>query len=178
MLKGKMILVVDDEPDVLETIAEVLDSCVVETAGHFDKALELIRTKCYDMVILDIMGVKGLHLLDAAVRRNFPTVMLTAPAMTPEYIIGSMDKGAISYIPKEELADLDVLLGRLWSIMESGRSPWNHTIERIEPLMIERFGRDWREMHKIQRPSPHESQRGTRPSGECPPSRNHRGRVR
>lgn len=144
MLDGKTILVVDDEPDVLETIVEVLDSCVVETAGHFDKALRLIRTKCYDMVLLDVMGVKGLHLLEASVERNFPTVMLTAPAMTPEYIMNSMEKGAISYIPKEELADLDSLLSELWKVMESGGSPWDHTLKRLDPIMSRRFGRDWR----------------------------------
>ncbi len=152
VLDGKTILVVDDEPDVLETIEEVLDACVVETAGHFDKALELIRTKCYDMVILDIMGVKGLHLLEAAVERNFITVMLTAPAMTPEYLVGSMERGASSYIPKEELADLDSLLSDLWGIIESGKSPWDHTLKRLEPLMCERFGKDWREEHKTQLP--------------------------
>lgn len=148
MLDGKTILVVDDEPDVLETIVEVLHTCVVETAGHFDKALEMIRTKRYDMVILDIMGVKGLHLLDASVERNFPTVMLTAPAMTPEYIMGSMEKGAISYIAKEELADLDKLLSELWVVIEEGGSPWDHTLKRLDPIMSARFGFDWREKHK------------------------------
>ena len=32
-LKGKKILVVDDEPDVLESLEEILDDCDVDTAG-------------------------------------------------------------------------------------------------------------------------------------------------
>jgi DNA-binding response OmpR family regulator len=75
VLKGKTILAVDDEPDVLETIVEVLDSCLIETAGAFSTAQKLLETKEYDIVILDIMGVKGLHLLDLAVKRSLESVL-------------------------------------------------------------------------------------------------------
>ena len=34
-LKNKTILVVDDEPDVLTTVAEILDVCRVETGRQF-----------------------------------------------------------------------------------------------------------------------------------------------
>ncbi|NIV98732.1 response regulator receiver protein, partial [Candidatus Saccharibacteria bacterium] len=33
ILKGKKILVVDDEPDILETLEELLDECDIETAA-------------------------------------------------------------------------------------------------------------------------------------------------
>ena len=94
MLKGKTILAVDDEPDVLETIVELLDMCRIETAGNFDKAQQLLRTRSYDMVILDIMGVKGLDLLDTAVEKAFPCVMLTAPALSPDYLLKAMQRGS------------------------------------------------------------------------------------
>ena len=82
-LDNKRILVVDDEPDVLETIAEVLEMCHIETAADFQKAEQLLKTRSYDMVILDIMGVRGLHLIDVAVQRDVLPVMLTAPAFNP-----------------------------------------------------------------------------------------------
>ena len=134
----------DDEPDVLETIVEVLEGCRVSTAANYDKGLELLSREKYDMVILDIMGVKGLHLLDVAVSRDVPSVMLTAPAFNPHYILESMQRGAISYFPKEDLANLDRLLAELFDIMERGASPWRHTMKRLAPLLYERCPPDWK----------------------------------
>lgn len=148
MLQDKVILAVDDEPDVLETIVEVLDMCRVDTAGDYGRAQELLQTKSYDMVILDIMGVKGLHLLESAVCQRFPSVMLTAPALNPEYILKSMKRGAISYISKEDLVHLDTLLGDLFGLMSNGASPWRHTMKRLEPVLDERFSPDWRNTYK------------------------------
>jgi hypothetical protein len=34
-LEGKVVLVVDDEPDVLETIADQLDMCIVHKARDY-----------------------------------------------------------------------------------------------------------------------------------------------
>ena len=147
-LDNRRILVVDDEPDVLETIAEVLDMCHVETAADFKKAEKLLRTRNYDMVILDIMGVSGLHLIDVAVERNVLAVMLTAPAFNPEYLLKSMERGAISCFPKEDLAELDSLLGELYQVIEDGGQPWHHTMKRIEPLLDERFSPSWKTRYK------------------------------
>jgi CheY-like chemotaxis protein len=147
VLRGKTILAVDDEPDVLETIIEVLDMCLIETAGTFNKAQQLLETNEYDIVILDVMGVKGLHLLDLAVKRHFTAVMLTAPALTPDYILRSMSRGAVSYISKEELACLDTLLGELLELMAAGQSPWQHTLRRLEPLLDERLPPGWQQKY-------------------------------
>ncbi len=38
ILKSKKILVVDDEPDVLESLEEILEECDVETASSFESA--------------------------------------------------------------------------------------------------------------------------------------------
>ncbi|MBI4961842.1 MAG: response regulator [Desulfomonile tiedjei] len=148
MLEGKAVLAVDDEPDVLETIVEVLYLCRVDTAGSFNQAEKLLQTRDYDVVILDVMGVRGLHLLDIAVQRKFPAVMLTAPALSPDYILRAMDRGAISYIPKEDLANLDSLLVELLDIISQGNSPWRHTLTRLEPLLDERFPSDWRQQYR------------------------------
>ncbi|MBI5250386.1 MAG: response regulator [Desulfomonile tiedjei] len=147
-MKCKTILVVDDEPDVLETIVEVLERHQIQTAGTFGKALELLETQRYDMAILDVMGVKGLDLLATAVRKEIPAVMLTAPAMNPEYILKSMELGAVSYISKEDLAHLDALLAELLGVLERGESPWRHTMERLEPTLDERLPVGWKDEYK------------------------------
>ena len=82
-LKGKTILIVDDEPDVLETVEEELDMSYVDKAPDFDTAVQKLRSFTYDIVILDIMGVNGFELLKESVIREFPTVMLTAHALSP-----------------------------------------------------------------------------------------------
>ena len=83
-LKNKLILVVDDEPDILEIVEEELDGCILHKATDYDTALQYLLSYTYDAVILDIMGVNGFELLKRAVSRGFPAVMLTAHALTPE----------------------------------------------------------------------------------------------
>jgi DNA-binding NtrC family response regulator len=147
-LDNRKILVVDDEPDVLETVVDVLEMCRIETARNFDTAQKLLKTEMYDMAILDIMGVRGLHLLDLAVEQHVPAVILTAPAFNPEHILKAMERGAISCFPKEDLADLPSLLQDLFDVMEAGDSPWLHTMQRLEPLLDERFSPEWKVKYK------------------------------
>jgi len=70
VLKDKVILVVDDEPDILETLAEELDMCLVHKAADYDTALQFLLSYTYDVVILDIMGVNGFELLKTSVSRT------------------------------------------------------------------------------------------------------------
>ncbi|MGD8722167.1 MAG: response regulator, partial [Desulfobacterales bacterium] len=71
-LKNKRLLIVDDEPDILETLIELLDMCVVDTAPSYETAMKFIEKNTYDAAIFDIMGVRGLDLLKAAVTRDIP----------------------------------------------------------------------------------------------------------
>ena len=43
-LKGKTVLVVDDEPDVLETVAEELDMCLVDKAQDYNTAVQYLAS--------------------------------------------------------------------------------------------------------------------------------------
>ena len=63
ILKGKKILAVDDEPDILDTLKDLLEECDIETATNFESAKDLLESQVYDAVILDIMGVRGFDLL-------------------------------------------------------------------------------------------------------------------
>ncbi len=144
-LAGKSILAVDDEEDILETIEDILEGCQVNTARNYESASDKIKKQTYDLVILDIMGVNGLQLLEESVARGFPTVMLTAHAINPESLMESIRKGAISYLPKESLADLDELLNELLGAYERGQAPWKLLFEKLGSYFDERFGVDWKQ---------------------------------
>jgi len=144
-LKGKRILAVDDEEDILETIEDILEDADVDRAKDYESASLKIRENLYDLAILDIMGVDGLKLLEEAVARNIPTVMLTAHAINPETLMESIRKGAISYLPKETLADLDDLLCELLAAREKGNPPWKLLFEKLGDYFDERFGSDWKD---------------------------------
>jgi DNA-binding response OmpR family regulator len=147
-LLGKRILAVDDEPDILESIEEILEGSRVECAKDYDTASEKLKTKRYDLVILDIMGVNGIKLLEEAVERNLPAVMLTANAVNPETLMTCIRKGAISYLPKETLPELDELLAAIFSAHERGEPTWKLLFERLGAFFDERFGAGWKEKEK------------------------------
>ena len=144
-LAGKSILAVDDEADILETIEDILEEAKVDTAKDYESASEKIKKQTYDLVILDIMGVNGLQLLEESVARGFPTVMLTAHAVNPEALMASIRKGAISYLPKESLSDLDDLLNDLLGAYERGEAPWKLLFNKLGGYFDERFGADWKD---------------------------------
>ena len=144
-LKNKHILAVDDEEDILETIVEILDESEVDTARDYASASAKMKERRYDLAILDIMGVDGLQLLEEAVEREIPAVMLTAHAISPETLMESIQKGAISYLPKESLVDLDELLNALLEAHHRGEPTWKLLFEKLGDYFDKRFGPDWKE---------------------------------
>jgi DNA-binding response OmpR family regulator len=143
-IKGRHILAVDDEEDILETIADILEEAHVDRARNYESASRMIKNKRYDLAILDIMGVNGLKLLEETVDSGIPTVMLTAHAINPETLMESIRKGAISYLPKETLSELDVLLNSLLESFERGEPPWKLLFEKLGDYFDKRFGPDWK----------------------------------
>lgn len=147
LLKDKLILVVDDEPDVLDIVSEVLDMCVIHKARDHDTAMQYLLMYIYDIVVLDIMGVKGFELLRTSVMRGFSTVMLTAHALSPDALKKAIKLGAVSFLPKEAIPDLrshleDVVLG-------AGKPVWKKLFSRIGGFFDQRFGPDWKEKDKF-----------------------------
>ncbi|MCK5312460.1 MAG: response regulator, partial [Desulfobacteraceae bacterium] len=102
----------------------------------------------YDLAILDIMGVNGMQLLEEAVQRNIPAVMLTAHAMNTESLMESIRKGAISYIPKDSLLDIEILLGDLLKASDEGNPPWKLLFDKVGPAFNRKFGAYWKEEDK------------------------------
>ncbi len=148
-LKGKKILAVDDDCDILETIEDILDGAYVETARDYASGSQKIRDHRYDLAVLDIMGVNGLKLLEEAVDKGIPAVMLTAHAINPETLMESIRKGAISYLPKEKLAELDTLLNALLGAFIRGEPPWKLLFDNLGDYFDDRFGPDWKSKDSV-----------------------------
>jgi DNA-binding response OmpR family regulator len=148
ILKGKNILVVDDERDILETLEEILDRCEIDTAADFESARDLLKNNNYDAVILDIMGVRGFDLLDIAVARQTPALMLTAHGMTVDNLVGSIKLGAKSYIPKDKISEIDIYLREVLLAKEKGKDKSGNWFARLETFFDRRFGHGWKNKDK------------------------------
>jgi DNA-binding NtrC family response regulator len=142
ILKGKSVLAVDDEEDVLDTIEDLLSDCLVNRAGDFSTALQCLMSYTYDIVILDIMGVNGFELLQTSVQKGYPTVMLTAYAVTPEALEKSIKLGAVAFLPKEKMADLEEFL--IDVVLGEGKPIWAKLLNRLSEYFKKRFGPDWK----------------------------------
>lgn len=143
LLDEKTVLIVDDEVDILDTLEDLLPMCNTVRAGDYDTARELIASRPFDLAILDIMGVSGYELLEICVRKNIVAVMLTAYAVTPADVRKSFDKGAAFYIPKEEMADIEVFLNDVLEAKQKGRSTWSTWYSRLSRFSEAAFGKDW-----------------------------------
>ena len=137
LLEGKRILIVDDEPDVLEILEEFLTMCDVTKATTFDEAKNLLETRDFDIAVLDIMGVDGYQLLDIAKKKKIPSVMLTAHAFTPESLSKSIKGGANYYLSKEQMQNITEILTDIFKALKSGEDPWISWQERFPPSYFE-----------------------------------------
>jgi len=137
ILWGRFILVVDDEPDILDTVEEQLSMCIVHKAKTKEMALELIVKNRYDIAILDIMGVDGFKILEETVKNYIPTVMLTAHALTKESLNRAAKLGATSFLPKDKMTELDTFLVDV--IKNDGRPAWKKLFERLSSYFNEKL---------------------------------------
>jgi phosphate regulon transcriptional regulator PhoB len=101
------ILIVDDEPDIVELVSYNLkkDGFSVTTASDGEEALNKIRKNKFDLVVLDLMmpGIQGVEL--CRIIRNdpktagIPIIMLTAKGEEVDRVIG-LESGADDYMTK------------------------------------------------------------------------------
>lgn len=148
LINGKRVLIVDDEPDVLESLEELLPMCYVEKASSFDEARELLEAQYFDIAILDIMGVEGYKLLEIAKEKKVIAVMLTAHAFSPEDTVKSYKGGAALYVPKEGMAEITTFLNDVLEAKEKGKSFWWRWLNRFASLYDRKFGPNWRDSDK------------------------------
>jgi len=148
LLNFKRVLVVDDEPDVLEALEEVLSMCSVVKAQSFDEAEKLLENEYFDIAVLDIMGVDGYRLLEIANRKDVLAVMLTAHALSPEDTVKSYERGAALYVPKEKLNDMPTYLNDVLEAKLQGKNFWWRWFERFAAYYNKRFGLNWQRRDK------------------------------
>lgn len=149
LLHGKKILVVDDEPDILGVLEDILDMCTVVKAATFEEGKALLESQTFDIAILDIMGVNGYGLLEIATSKDVPAVMLTAHAFSPDNLVKTIKEGAASYIPKEEISHITEYLIDVLKAKEEGKNPWRSWQERLPSSYFEkRWGAAWKDTDK------------------------------
>jgi CheY-like chemotaxis protein len=145
ILNGKRILAVDDEPDVLTVLEEEIlgaaPKCKFEKAITYEEAAKRLESQAYDIVILDIMGVRGFDLLDLAVRRNLKVVMLTAHALSPEALKRSFEMKARAYLPKEKLGEVVPFLEDV--LKYDYLQGWKRLLEQLKGFFDSKFESDW-----------------------------------
>ena len=111
------VLIVDDEADIRELIAGILEDEGYETrlAGHSDQALAAIEERRPSLVILDIWlqgsRLDGLEVLKAIkqVHRDLPVVIISGHGNI-ETAVSAIKLGAYDYIEKPFKADRLVLI--------------------------------------------------------------------
>lgn len=121
-MSKRAILIVDDEPDMLQLLKRSLGpdlGCAVETAPSALKALEKLGENYFDLVLADIKmpGVDGLELLEE-IKRDFPdlTVVMMTAYGSIDTAVAAMRNGAYDFITKP--FDLDALVIRLEKALE------------------------------------------------------------
>jgi len=146
LIRAKRVLVVDDEKDVLDTLIDLLSSCKLDTALSFEEGKRLLESNDYDIAILDIMGVRGFELLEAAKGRKIPALMLTAHALSEQNLNRSVKEGAAYFAPKDEIANIAVFVADVIDAIQKNKNPWIRFMERLGGFYDRRFvGTNWRE---------------------------------
>ena len=134
----KTILIVDDEPQIAEIAGDYLGAggFDVITAADGVRALELVRGRRPDLVVLDL-GLPGMDGTDVAraIRRDsdLPIIILTARVQEDDRLhgleIGADDYVAKPFSPRELVARVRAVLRRL--------RPESGDVFRIDDLIID-----------------------------------------
>jgi len=149
VIRGKKVLIVDDEKDVLEILISLLNVCKVDAASSFEEGKKFLEKKYYDLAIFNIMGVDGYGLLDIAVKRNIPALMLTAHALSEENLLTSAKSGASYFVPKEKMKDIAIYVADVLEAKDRGKSAWIKWYDRLGGFFDRQFGgTDWKEKEK------------------------------
>ncbi len=119
---SERILVVDDDPDILQFVRLnlELDGFVVELAGGGREALEKAAEAPPDLMLLDVMmpEIDGLTVLrrlrSDPTTANIPVIVLTARSLAEDRVKG-LDLGADDYITKP--FDLEELIARVRTVL-------------------------------------------------------------
>ena len=150
ILNDMRVLAVDDELDILETLEEIIyleaPKCKIDKAASYEDATQKLTSKIYDVVILDIMGVRGFDLLKISSDRDIPAVILTAHELNPAALRKSIELGARAYFPKYKLPDI---VSYLESVLTNDYvQGWGNIFQELRGHFDSRFGDRWMDTDK------------------------------
>ena len=121
------ILLVDDEKDFVETLAERLQlrDFNVRTAFSGIEAIKLVKEEEFDVIFLDVKmpGMDGIEALKQVKNlKSLPQVIMLTGNATVETAIEGMKVGAFDYIMKPVVTeDLIELIAKAYKIVEEHR---------------------------------------------------------
>jgi two-component system response regulator ResD len=140
------VLVVDDEPTIVEVVSRYLERAGYETLGAADgpEALRLAEEGDPDLIVLDLMlpGIDGLEVmrrLHERPRAPVPVILLTARGEESDRLVG-LRRGADDYVvkpfsPAELVARVDAVLRRVSPPVDEAPPPIEIGPLRIDPAM-------------------------------------------
>ena len=125
------ILIVEDEPDLLASLAQALreEGYAVDTADNGDDGLFNAEGTDYDAIVLDVMlpGIDGWEVLKRLRKtKKTPVLMLTARDQSRDRVKG-LDGGADDYVVKP--FDLEEVFARLRAIIRRSVNQTSNVIE-------------------------------------------------
>jgi two-component system OmpR family response regulator len=136
------ILVIEDEPDLLASLAKALreEGYAVDTAADGEDGLYKAESWDYDALVLDVMlpGLDGWAVLQRLRQsKKTPVLMLTARD-TPRDRVRGLDTGADDYVVKP--FDLEELFARLRALIRRAAGKTQNRLE-IGQLVIDTAAR-------------------------------------
>lgn len=141
----KTILVIDDDEKLNTLLKDYLSefSFKVITETNPEQALNLLKRKTPDIIILDIMlpGMDGFEVC-RRIRKSYdiPVIMLTARGKVEDRIVG-LELGADDYLPKpfeprELVARIQSVLRRSLEIVKTGRLHFKNLTVDIDKQLV------------------------------------------
>ena len=144
------ILVVDDDPKVLEMHVRMLEnqvSCSILKAQNGKQALEIMQLHCPDLVLLDLMmpemdGFEMLRLMrEQDSIRNVPVIVISAQILTAHDML-RLQEGVAAVLSKG-LFSLDEVLGQVEAALSHSKrlgSQASHTVRQAMAYIHEHYG--------------------------------------
>jgi DNA-binding NtrC family response regulator len=116
MMKPYCVLLVDDEAELVYTLAERLVFRGIDAAAITDgnAVIKILEQREYDIVILDVImpGINGIELLKT-IKQNYPKiqVLLQTGRGSTEEMKEGLREGAFDYLVKP--VDIDTLIEKM-----------------------------------------------------------------
>ncbi len=137
------VLIIEDEAKVVDFIAKGLEEEGYSVSAAFDgkKGLELLQTRKYDIVLLDLMipEIDGLKVLRniRAWGINTPVLIITAKN-TKEDVVRGLDTGSDDYLTKP--FSFEELLARMRALLRRSAAKEGHVM-KYEDLELNPYSR-------------------------------------